>query len=309
MAMTAAERKAAQLKKGEKDKLDRAELEASYKSAVGIIYAVPELQQLFEDALNSEWTAASVKAAVQSSDWYNANNEYFRTAWAKASIGGADWTATQETARLAVQAAATAKGRTLTAAELEANTQRYIYEGWGEVGRQQLLNDALAVGLTTGTDGFMAGAAGDLQQTLKDVANRNGLPLSQGYYESAAKSVASGLTTENDWIRDLRAQAASLWPSYADKINAGVDVGDLASGYVNTMANTLEINASEISLNDPSIREALSSFDDKGNPLPMGLWDFQNKLRSDPRWMNTKQATDSISETANTVLEMFGLRG
>ena len=306
MAMTAAEKKAAQR---EKDKLDRAELEASYKSAVGIIYAVPELQQLFEDALNSEWTAASVKAAVQSSDWYNANNESFRTAWAKASIGGADWTATQETARLAVQAAATAKGRTLTAAELEANTQRYIYEGWGEVGRQQLLNDALAVGLTTGTDGFMAGAAGDLQQTLKDVANKNGLPLSQGYYESAAKSVASGLTTENDWIRDLRAQAASLWPSYADKINAGVDVGDLASGYVNTMANTLEINASEISLNDPSIREALSSFDDKGNPLPMGLWDFQNKLRSDPRWMNTKQATDSISETANTVLEMFGLRG
>lgn len=306
MAMTAAEKKAAQR---EKDRLDRAELEASYKSAVGIIYAVPELQQLFEDALNSEWTAASVKAAVQSSDWYRANNEYFRTAWAKASIGGADWTATQETARLAVQAAATAKGRTLTAAELEANTQRYIYEGWGEVGRQQLLNDALAVGLTTGTDGFMAGAAGDLQQTLKDVANRNGLPLSQGYYESAAKSVASGLTTENDWIRDLRAQAASLWPSYADKINAGVDVGDLASGYVNTMANTLEINASEISLNDPSIREALSSFDDKGNPLPMGLWDFQNKLRSDPRWMNTKQATDSISETANTVLEMFGLRG
>lgn len=306
MAMTAAEKKAAQR---EKDQLDRAELEASYKSAVGIIYAVPELQQLFEDALNSEWTAASVKAAVQSSDWYRANNEYFRTAWAKASIGGADWTATQETARLAVQAAATAKGRTLTAAELEANTQRYIYEGWGEVGRQQLLNDALAVGLTTGTDGFMAGAAGDLQQTLKDVANRNGLPLSQGYYESAAKSVASGLTTENDWIRDLRAQAASLWPSYADKINAGVDVGDLASGYVNTMANTLEINASEISLNDPSIREALSSFDDKGNPLPMGLWDFQNKLRNDPRWMNTKQATDSISETANTVLEMFGLRG
>ena len=304
--MTAAEKKAAQR---EKDQLDRAELEASYKSAVGIIYAVPELQQLFEDALNSEWTAASVKAAVQSSDWYLANNEYFRTAWAKASIGGADWTATQETARLAVQAAATAKGRTLTAAELEANTQRYIYEGWGEVGRQQLLNDALAVGLTTGTDGFMAGAAGDLQQTLKDVANRNGLPLSQGYYESAAKSVASGLTTENDWIRDLRAQAASLWPSYADKINAGVDVGDLASGYVNTMANTLEINASEISLNDPSIREALSSFDDKGNPLPMGLWDFQNKLRNDPRWMNTKQATDSISETANTVLEMFGLRG
>lgn len=304
--MTAAEKKAAQR---EKDKLDRAELEASYKSAVGIIYAVPELQQLFEDALNSEWTAASVKAAVQSSDWYRANNEYFRTAWAKASIGGDDWTATQETARLAVQAAATAQGRTLTAAELEANTQRYIYEGWGEVGRQQLLNDALAVGLTTGTDGFMAGAAGDLQQTLKDVANRNGLPLSQGYYESAAKSVASGLTTENDWIRDLRAQAASLWPSYADKINAGVDVGDLASGYVNTMANTLEINASEISLNDPSIREALSSFDDKGNPLPMGLWDFQNKLRSDPRWMNTKQATDSISETANTVLEMFGLRG
>ena len=291
------------------DTLNRDQLEARYKSAVGIIYAVPELQQLFEDALNSKWTADSVKAAVQSSDWYRANNEYFRMAWAKASIGGADWTATQETARLAVQAAATAEGRTLTDAELEANTQRYIYEGWGEVGRQQLLNDALAGGLTTGTDGFMAGAAGDLQQTLKNVANRNGLPLSQGYYESAAKSVASGLTTENDWIRDLRAQAASLWPSYADKINAGVNVVDLASGYVNTMAQTFEINPNEISLNDPFIRQALSSFDDKGNPMPMGLWEFGNKLREDPRWMGTKQATDRMSDIATTVLKTFGFRG
>jgi hypothetical protein len=307
--MTAAERKAAQLKKGEKDKLNRAELEASYKSAVGVIYAVPELRQLFEEALNNGWAADRVTAAVQSSDWYRANNEYFRLAWAKQNVGGADWVAAQEIARLAVEKKAVAAGSQKSPEELEALTQRYIFEGWGEAGREALLDKALSESLTSGTNGFMRGAAGDLQTKLKDIAVSNGLPLSKKYYESAARSIASGLTTENDWIRDLRSQAASLWPSYAEKINAGLDVDALASGYVNTMADTLEIDPNEISLNDPYIRQALSNYDEKGNPMPMGLWEFGNKLRSDPRWMGTKQATDRISDIATTVLKTFGLRG
>jgi hypothetical protein len=148
-----------------------------------------------------------------------------------------------------------------------------------------------------------------LQDTLKKIAVDNGLRLSDSYYKSAAVSVASGLQTKEDWERDVRDQAASLWPSYSEKIKAGVDVASLASGYVNTMAQTLEINPQDINLNDPYIREALGNFDDKGNPAPLGLWDFEKKLRADPRWMNTKQATDETSSVANTVLKMFGFRG
>jgi hypothetical protein len=89
----------------------------------------------------------------------------------------------------------------------------------------------------------------------------------------------------------------------------GVDARELASGYINVMSETFEIMPNDISLDDPYIRQALTTTDDKGNARPVGLWEFQQKLRNDPRWMGTKQAEDEISGIANDVLKMFGFVG
>ena len=291
------------------DTLSREELAAEYQSAVGIIYNVPELTPLFEEAIAQNWTSAKFKAAIQSSNWYRNNSEPARLAFAKKAIGGADWLDLQATAKQTVQQAATNLGVALTPEQLDGYTQRYIYEGWDSKDRTSLMTKALAEDIKFNDKGSMKGLAGNLQDNLKAIATNNGLKMSDNYYKSAAVSVATGLQTKEDWERDLRDQAASLWPSYSEKIKSGVNVADLASGYINTMAKTFEINADEINLNDAYIREALSSFDDKGNPAPMGLWDFEKKLRSDPRWMQTKQATDETSSVANTVLKMFGFRG
>ena len=69
------------------DPLEREELAAQYRSAVGIIYSVPELQPLFGQAINEGWTSDRFRAAVQNSDWFNSNNEYARIAWAQESVG------------------------------------------------------------------------------------------------------------------------------------------------------------------------------------------------------------------------------
>jgi len=291
------------------DTLSREELAAEYQSAVGIIYNVPELTPLFEQAIAQNWTSAKFKAAIQSSDWYRNNSEPARLAFAKKAIGGADWLDLQATAKQTVQQAATNLGVALTPEQLDGYTQRYIYEGWDAKDRAALMTKALSEDIKFNEKGSLKGLAGNLQDSLKAVATSNGLKMSDNYYRSAAVSVATGLQTKEDWERDLRDQAASLWPPYAEKIKSGVNVADLASGYINTMARTFEINPDEINLNDSYIREALSSFDDKGNPAPMGLWDFEKKLRSDPRWMQTKQATDETSSVASTVLKMFGFRG
>ena len=303
------EAKAATAAASTPDTLSREELAAEYQSAVGIIYNVPELTPLFEEAIAQNWTSAKFKAAIQSSNWYRNNSEPARLAFAKKAIGGADWLDLQATAKQTVQQAATNLGVALTPEQLDGYTQRYIYEGWDSKDRTSLMTKALAEDIKFNDKGSMKGLAGNLQDNLKAIATNNGLKMSDNYYKSAAVSVATGLQTKEDWERDLRDQAASLWPSYSEKIKSGVNVADLASGYINTMAKTFEINADEINLNDAYIREALSSFDDKGNPAPMGLWDFEKKLRSDPRWMQTKQATDETSSVANTVLKMFGFRG
>jgi hypothetical protein len=48
---------------------------------------------------------------------------------------------------------------------------------------------------------------------------------------------------------------------------------------------------------------------DQGDFAPMGLWDFQKKLRQDPRWENTSKAQNEITSTTGRIMQMFGLMG
>jgi hypothetical protein len=75
------------------------------------------------------------------------------------------------------------------------------------------------------------------------------------------------------------------------------------------MGTELEIDPQSIDLNDQYIRGALTGTDDKGNFKPQSLWEFQQSLRKDPRWMNTTKAQNQVASTASRVMEMFGLVG
>lgn len=297
----------------DKDQLSREELAAQYQAAVGIIYTVPELQALFEQALDEEWTPARMQAAIQNSDWYRNNNEYARTAWAQEQLGGADWEANLTNARSAVQLAAAQMGADVTEEELSALARRYVYEGWADSTRRGLMMEALSGEITFLKDdrgqAYMSGNAGQLVDDLRNMARANGISFTDNWYTSAARSVASGLSQANDWERDIREQAASLFPVYGDKIRAGMNVYDLASPYINTMAQELELDPNQITLNDPYIRSALGGMSDSGDFTPMGLWDFQKKLRQDPRWENTSRAQNEVTSITGRVMQMFGLMG
>lgn len=297
----------------DKDQLSREELAAEYQNAVGIIYTVPELKGIFEQALDQGWSPARMQAAIQNSDWYRNNNEYARTAWAQEQIGGADWQTNLQNAQQTVMTAARAIGADINEQEAAALARRYIYEGWSEPSRQGLLRQALSEEISYLPDARgvsrMVGAAGTLASDLRSLAGANGITFSDNWYLSAAKSVAAGLSSAEDWERDIREQAASYWPVYGDKIRQGMNVYDLASPYIRTMAEEFEIDPNQINLNDPYIRGALTAMNDKGDFVPVGLWDFQKKLRQDPRWENTSKAQNEITSVAGRVMQMFGLMG
>lgn len=297
----------------DKDQLSRDELAAQYQSAVGIIYTVPELQGLFEQALDQEWSPAQMQASIQNSEWFRNNDQYARTAWARETLGGADWQANLSEARKAVQIAAAQIGSDVTDEELNALAKRYVYEGWGESTRRGMMMEALSGEITFLRDQrgqtSMSGTSGTLADNLRNLARANGVSFSDNWYESAARSVASGRSQQTDWERDVRKQAASLYPVYSQKIEQGLNVYDLASPYINTMAQELELDPNQITLNDPYIRSALGGMNDNGDFTSMGLWDFQKKLRNDPRWENTSKAQNEVTSVTGRVMQMFGLMG
>ena len=303
------------------DPLTRKELAQKYGFALNVIYANKELKTLFERAVNGkkgQWTPDKFILELRDTQWWNTNADSARQAWAAEQLGTrpdgsltADWQEQLKRAERAVVQGAAQIGAQLTPEEIKAYTRRYIYEGWQDQPQAmaQAMSDEIAVSKGDVAPGVLMGGAGNLEEALKQTALKNGLKLDQNYYISAAKSVASGLSTADDWMRDIRAQGASLWPAWSDKINAGVDAEDLLSGYKTIMAQTFEIPPEYIDLNDPTLRQAVTMMDDKGNPQVMGLWEFQTKLRNDPRWMDTKQASDQLSNVGMDVLKRMGFTG
>lgn len=291
------------------DTLSADELAADYGYATDVIYSNPEIRALFERAVKEQWLPNRFKAGLQDTIWYRDNSEYARETFVKKAMGGADWEESLRTAREQVQQFATQIGSTLTPEQLDENAYRFLNEGWGKSGRENLMAKALSENIGISDTGSMRGVSGNMADELRSLAENNGIIFSNDFYLSAAKSVNSNLSTIDDWARDIREQAASLFPVYSDKIRAGVSVRDLASPYTTIMSQTLELDPNNISLNDPYIRDALGGFSSTGDPQATNLWDFQKKLRQDPRWMNTLQANNEITNGFEGVLKMFGIRG
>ena len=290
------------------DTLSRNELAQSYGYALRVIYSVPELRDLFERAVDAEegqYTAQRFQAELQNTTWYQENDQYYRTAWAAEQMGGADWEADFQEAKAAVQSTARQMGADVTPEELDALARRFIYEGWSEPSRQGFLAQALGEEIAympTETGGAaLRGAAGTFTDNLKAMSLANGLKYDDEWYLSAARSVASQLTDEAYWERELRTQAASMFPTYSEQINAGMNAMEIASPFINVYAQTMERSPYEVGLDNPDIRRAMMD--------GMGLFDFQQSLRERPEWMNTKQAEDQVSEISLQVMKMFGLVG
>jgi hypothetical protein len=297
----------------DRDQLDLNVLGDEWQWVRNLIAEIPEINEIFEQAVAVG--AFESQAGIQNfindvidSDWYKTNDAYARQAFIDRSTDPETYATTLDGAREQIRIRASEIGAQLEPQDIEALANRYVVEGWGQDGRDYLLDRALSdkIGMATGEDGQQY-LAGNVAENLRTIAINNGLSFGDEFYLSAAKSVASGLRTEEDFLRDMREQAASYWPAYGDQIRAGVDARSLLGGYINIMSRTLEIDPNSIMLDDPYLRKATTMLDDKGNPRPQSLWEFQQDLRNDPRWINTDQAVKAQVDIGANILRRFGM--
>jgi len=153
-------------------------------------------------------------------------------------------------------------------------------------------------------------------QTLQGIAKANGMSLSQilpgisatttggDLEEAVLEKIALGELDVNRISQDARMMAAIGQPEFVrNLLNQGYDLDQVYSPYKNTMAAVLELNPEQISLNDPTLRSAIS---DKGET---NLYDFQRMLRKDSRWQYTQNARQEVSDITLNVLRDFGFQG
>lgn len=153
------------------------------------------------------------------------------------------------------------------------------------------------------------GPSGKYFVAVKNLAYDNGIKLSDNDATNYANKIVAGLVDENTIYNTIRESAASAFPSLADKIKAGLDLKSLASPYIQSMSDILEIPDTAIDLFDPQIRSAMAFTLPDGKVGTKSIYDFEKDLRKDDRWQYTNKAREQAASVATTVLRDFGFMG
>lgn len=279
------------------------ELADSYGYQLAFLKSDKELYSVFQKAVNGGWDATRFVSAVRATGWYKKTSESARNAQQLKYTDPATYNAKVTQALASVTRISGEIGSTLSLAGRRNIAASVVSLGWDDNQVREVLSKYTA--------GATQGAAAQAKDQLKRTAYRNGVNVSDHWLDLWNKQITLGQATVEDAERQLRTHyAASLAPAFKKELEAGSDLADLASPYMQTMAKTLEINPAQVDLFDPTIRKALSgSADQNGKPTgeAVPLWQFETSLRKDPRWMETNNARDAADKVTRSLGQMFGL--
>lgn len=134
------------------------------------------------------------------------------------------------------------------------------------------------------------------------------LDFSDAELYTAAKQIARGEITNDDFRSTVAQKAALNYPQYAERLkqNPGSTIRDLASPYINLMSKELELDPNTIQLDNLDLDRALRPDGTAGKLPSMSLADFRVKLRSSPQWENTTAANESARSAATALGRAFG---
>ena len=155
-------------------------------------------------------------------------------------------------------------------------------------------------------EGRYTGVAGQNFDTLAKVATANGLDLEKAFGAQLpdwlnAINKGESIDTYKRIIRDVA--KIGMPEKVAKLIDQGVDLSTIYSPYKNIMASTLEINPQTISLDDPTLRSAITA------DAEIPIYEFERQLRNDNRWQYTNQAKEEVSNATRQILRDFGFMG
>ncbi len=282
--------------------LNDQELAAKYGFAMAVLTSDPELHSLFQRAVSQTYTQERFTAELRATKWYQGHSQTWRNATILKASDPQTYAANVNQVRTRLSMVASQMGAVVTDAQLNSMADTSYQLGWDDNQIQSNLSTYVQY-----TDGRMLGQAGQWDTQLRDYAQKMGVSMANDTIANYVKAAASGTATIDDQLGKIREIAVSAFPHLAERIRAGETVQDIASPYQQAMASTLELNPQSLTLQDPTIQQALSSKDQQGRPVLATLYDFNTTLRKDSRWLKTQNAQDSATGTVHKILNDFGL--
>lgn len=149
----------------------------------------------------------------------------------------------------------------------------------------------------------LAGKFGDIQDTVNQLINDNGINSSVTASQRAAwmKQLAEGadLNTIRSSIHSI---ATTAYDGFADLLQANptMSLRDIASPYIASYANTLELDSNTVNLKDVLSKAIVGG-------KRMTVSEYEKSLRNDSRFQYTKAAKSEAVNAATSFARAFGV--
>ncbi|MEU1880321.1 hypothetical protein ABZ470_23695 [Streptosporangium sp. NPDC020072] len=272
-----------------------------YGWAVALLKSDPSLAKLFQDAIKQNYTRERFVAELRKTKWYQKNGESARQTLALKYSDPETWRQRVRTIYQNILSLAGTMGVKANWQTMWDMAEDALMFGWDNAKLRSTLAGYLKAGKGYG------GEAKQSEDQLRQYAYSMGIRIDESAIGGWLKGILGGTRTIEDYKGYIQKMALSAFPSLADQIKGGLSVRDIASPYTEAMARILEINGGDLDLFDSQIRKAMTNVNQQtGKSELKPLWQFEEELKKDPRWLKTNNARESLNGVAHNILKDWG---
>jgi len=277
-----------------------------YPEYYAIVRNIPEIAELLELAVAGEYTPQQFQAELEQTNWWQQTTASARE-W---DINGERDPASQQTLidnqiTNIRSIALNQFGVRLSNENLQALAVDSLRLGWSSAFLQNAIGDVA----TQSTAGISQLRAGYIGQQLRETANDYGIAVSDATFNQWVNKVAVGQETVATWQDYAKVQAKNLFPSIADRIDAGETFQQIVDPYRQTAAKVLELGTGEdIDFTAPEWAKAVTFMDSEGNQRPMSYTEWNDYLRQTRSfgYEYTTEARSRAYSVAQDLANIFG---
>lgn len=286
-----------------------AEMATHYGFALAFMNSDPELKKLFNQAVKNTWTTEKFVSQLRNTTWFKTHSAAVRNGIMQKTADPATWKQNVDAMKATVSNEWEKMFGTATQVpgQLDKWAETAQMMGWSEA---QLMDHMISgVKLSSLlTSKNVGGTAADSQMQIQQLAKQYGLNMGQSWITNRVGSVLDGSATIGGIQAQLKNMAKQTYTAYADQLDAGQTMKDIASPYIQQMSSLLETNPNAIGVDNPLIQRALTNKNKQtGKADPLNLADFSDMVRQDPRWQYTDNAMQQVASTTHNLLQSFGL--
>lgn len=290
------------------------DVKASYGFVALLAQTVPEIGALMQQAVNEKWTADRFQLAVANTNWWKNTDAATRQWVTQQAADPASADAALRDGGMQLQTMAAGMGFADNVFDTGQAREAWLYSKLHGFTDQQTKAyiAQLAIPNTVGLP-QVGGEFGKWMNDFRTIGANYGYPPDQTdrlMKEWAVDSWAGGTGDLSGFEQEMRNYAKAKYAPFADRIDAGATVRDIAQPYVDAYSQILEVNPQDVDLNDNLMQKWLQGTSEAGKPpVAVPVWQAAQDLRKDPRWQYTHNAWQSAATAVNSIGRAFGMIG